>query len=297
MILRTQSVPMTEGMREIGPSQDQEFPYSALEADLNLFAGRCSPWHWHSCFEFATVERSSIELQTPNFHAILREGDAYFVNANMLHLCKACDGGESVRLHVHQFERGILPHSSLIVRHYIAPIEDATALEAAILRFDRPADREIITALTHAFNAAETEPAGFEMAVCAHLLDAWQKLYHLVTPQLGARSDDAREDILRAKTMLRFIHTHYDQPITVEQIGSAAGICERECFRCFARIMDTSPKAYLTQYRIGVAARLLTESNLSITQIAYQCGFSNSSYFGKVFHQLLGCSPRAYRAN
>lgn len=297
MVFRTQSVVTTDKMREVIHSQGYGFPYTALEADLNLFSGRCSPWHWHDCFEFATVERGSIELYTNRFRATLHTGDGYFVNASMIHLCRAAENDEFVRLHVHQFERSLFSGVAAIGRKYVAPIEDASALEAFALRGNCPEDQAILSALRNTFAAADTETRGFEMQICAQLMNAWHGLYTRVEPQLGSGSGTSRQELQRAKAMLSFIHEHYDQPITVEQVAAAAGVCERECFRCFARVMGATPKAYLAKYRIDVAARLLAETDLSITEIAYRCGFSSSSYFGKVFHQQMGCPPLQFRQN
>ena len=43
------------------------------------------------------------------------------------------------------------------------------------------------------------------------------------------------------------------------------------------------------------ATRLLIESDLSVTDICYRCGFGSPSYFGKVFRTITGASPRSYR--
>lgn len=295
MIYRVQSLLTTDRSREIVQIRDADFPHAALESDLNLFSGRCSPWHWHDYFEFGVVKTGCMELRTPQRHALLRPGDAYFVNASVLHLNRAADDSESVCLHVHQFDRSLVASSGLVFRRYVAPIENAISLESSVFYGDRADHRPLIQAANHAFAAAEADDIGWEMAVSIHLADAWRCLYLLTAHERQPASEDSREDTLRAKAMLSFIHEHYQQPITVQQIASAAGICERECFRCFARVLDTTPKAYLARYRVSAAARLLTETTLSITEIAYQCGFANSSYFGKVFHQMLGRTPREFR--
>ena len=81
----------------------------------------------------------------------------------------------------------------------------------------------------------------------------------------------------------------------MDQIAAAAGICERECFRCFSDIMNTTPMEYLNRHRIVTAARMLAEGGHSVGEIAEACGFSTSSYFGKVFRQKMGCTPSEYR--
>lgn len=50
-------------------------------------------------------------------------------------------------------------------------------------------------------------------------------------------------------------------------------------------------------YRLNIAKQLLLESDFSITEIAYRCGFSDASYFSKVFRSSVGVSPLEYRKN
>ena len=96
--------------------------------------------------------------------------------------------------------------------------------------------------------------------------------------------------------MLSFIHNHYKDKITVAQIADAIGISEREAMRSFRRSLNQSPIEYLISYRLNEAKKLLLDSRLPITEICYQCGFSDSSYFGKSFRKAYGLSPREYRS-
>jgi AraC-like DNA-binding protein len=56
-----------------------------------------------------------------------------------------------------------------------------------------------------------------------------------------------------------------------------------------------TPIAYLNRYRITQAKRLLRETDQSITEIALTVGFSDSSYFSRVFRRETGLSPDAFR--
>ena len=69
----------------------------------------------------------------------------------------------------------------------------------------------------------------------------------------------------------------------------------RECTRCFSRTVALSPFEYLNRFRIRTAAGMIMESDDSIHMIAEKCGFSSDSYFGKMFRELMGMTPREYR--
>ena len=95
--------------------------------------------------------------------------------------------------------------------------------------------------------------------------------------------------------MLRFIHTHYAQPVTIDQIAAAAPVSRRVCFRLFQEHLHTTPLEYLTDCRLQNACRRLLQTGESVTQIAYACGLGSSSYFGKRFRERFGCTPAQFR--
>ena len=56
-----------------------------------------------------------------------------------------------------------------------------------------------------------------------------------------------------------------------------------------------SPLEYMREYRLRKACMELIETEKSITEIASDCGFGSSSYFGKLFREHFNCSPVRYR--
>lgn len=92
-----------------------------------------------------------------------------------------------------------------------------------------------------------------------------------------------------------YIQTNYSYPVTVEDIAGYVGISRSHLFRSFQNYMRKSPKEYLTEYRIKQACRLLRETDLSISAIAYSVGFENNLYFSKAFRKQKNVSPSEYR--
>ncbi|OYP47874.1 hypothetical protein CG709_03195 [Lachnotalea glycerini] len=65
--------------------------------------------------------------------------------------------------------------------------------------------------------------------------------------------------------------------------------------RKFKNVTGFGFKEYLCKIRLTEASKLLLETNQSITEVAFSCGFSDSNYFGDVFRKLKGVSPLQYR--
>ena len=94
---------------------------------------------------------------------------------------------------------------------------------------------------------------------------------------------------------MAFIHEHYPESIARRDIASHLCINEQYLSRCFSKEVGIGPMTYLSRYRIEQAKQLLTRSDLSITQIALEVGFSSQSYFSRLFQQEVGLTPSAYQ--
>lgn len=297
MIQYPRSVVMAERNMEIVQNREKDFPYVAMVSDLNRYPGNCTPWHWHDHFEIVFVERGCIKLYTQRSELFLKEGEGYFVNANVLHRNRSCmeAGAESACMHAQLFTRDLISGTGLIARKYLATVENCVELEALKLTEGVDTQGALLREMRMAFDAAKGDAPGYELLVSAHLSAFWAGLFQLVQAQIAHTQTSPREDALRLKAMLSFIYENYMHSISVRQIADAAGICERECFRCFHQALGTTPMLYLTQHRVTMAARILAESHMPVGEVAEKCGFSNSSYFGKVFRQIMNCAPREYR--
>lgn len=295
MVIYPCAIPMTERQRELVRTQHPDFPYSAMEADLDQFDKRANQWHWHEYFEFSVVHRGQANLGLERESISLTEGEGYFLNANVLHQVRAAPGGGCALMHSQLFDRGLIAGTGLIDRRYVGPIESCAALNVRIFRPEVPEDAAILAELNAAFAAAEGDADGHELRICAHLSCAWELLYRMVAPELRSGGGAPREQSLRLKAMLNFIHENYAKSIRVSDIAAAAGVCERECFRCFTRSLDITPMEYLVRHRVAVASRLLRETARGNAEIASECGFSDAGYFGKVFRRVFGCTPGEYR--
>lgn len=116
-------------------------------------------------------------------------------------------------------------------------------------------------------------------------------LSHMVTKSSPGKAA-SQEYVNRA---LDFIHNNFGYEIGVEDIARTVGIDRTYLYRLFRRQVGQSPKGYLTQFRIQMAAEMLRETNLSVTEIAFSCGFKDVSLFDRRFAASRGCTPLQYR--
>lgn len=295
MIYHPTELMLDDRQREKLQGYDPGFPYTAIDCRFDGYSGPCVDWHWHATLEINVCASGLLKTSTQRGEYIVREGDAVLVNANVLHRNEAYEGAPGVCVQTHMFDRSLVAAAELPQRRYVAPVVECTLLDALPLLRENAEHRAVLEALDRAFAAAGEEKDGYELEICGLLNRAWQGIYALALPVIGARQPLPRMETARLKRMLGFIRDHFAEDISPADVAASAGVCERECFRCFRQELGTTPLATLTDFRLRKAAELLRETDRSVSDIAAACGFANSSYFGKVFRSRMNLSPLAYR--
>jgi AraC-like DNA-binding protein len=93
----------------------------------------------------------------------------------------------------------------------------------------------------------------------------------------------------------RYIDLHFKDSLTLEQLSEEAHINKYYLSHAFKREYGISPINYLISRRINESKYLLTETDLSMSQIAQLLGFSSLSYFSQSFRKTQGVSPMEFR--
>lgn len=97
--------------------------------------------------------------------------------------------------------------------------------------------------------------------------------------------------------VLEYINEHLERDITLVDLAASIGISQFHFSHLFKQSIGTSPYQYLLQQRVERAKQLLKQTERSIMDIAFSCGFNSHSHLSKQFRQLTGMTPKAYRAN
>jgi AraC-like DNA-binding protein len=94
---------------------------------------------------------------------------------------------------------------------------------------------------------------------------------------------------------MAYVHTHYAEKVSLKELAAYVGLSEQHLIRSFRKESGITPIDYLKRYRLRRAKALLEAGDKSITEVALEVGFSDSSYFARVFRREVGVSPSAYR--
>lgn len=100
-----------------------------------------------------------------------------------------------------------------------------------------------------------------------------------------------------AQQVLHYISEHFTEPLTQDSVSHALGISGTHLSHIFSQQLHVNFREYINALRIDRACSLLYDSSLSVSQIAYLCGFGNPRTFHRAFLARCQTSPTKYRAN
>src|SRR5918911_5295716 len=87
----------------------------------------------------------------------------------------------------------------------------------------------------------------------------------------------------------------YGKPLDVAALARVALTSKAHFIRTFKETFGETPHRYLQRRRLERAMALLRETDLSVTEICFDVGFSSLGSFSRTFRDVIGVSPRAYR--
>lgn len=117
--------------------------------------------------------------------------------------------------------------------------------------------------------------------------------------QIGLENTASKSDEVDSglTLILAYINANLSNKLTIEDISQNCGLSKFYVCHFFKEKTGITIGNFIKGQRISLAKQLLTvENTLSVSVIAQKCGFTNSSFFSKVFTDEVGCTPTAFRA-
>ena len=155
-----------------------------------------------------------------------------------------------------------------------------------------------LSTVVHMLAAELAQPRPGSATVVAHLADIL--FVHILRAWLTAH-DDAGPSWLGALrdsqigAALAILHAHPDRPWTTESIAAEVAMSRAAFARRFTRLVGEAPLAYLTRWRLNLAARRLRDTDEPIAAVAGRAGYSSEYSFSRAFTRFHGQPPGRYR--
>jgi AraC-like DNA-binding protein len=170
------------------------------------------------------------------------------------------------------------------------------AIDQVGLDADHTAIDETIVSFGLAAAQAIENVARFDQFYIDHLLEG--VCAYVALRFFGIERHDARKVGLaawqerRAKEMMT---TSLGSYLSLKDIAKECGLSVGHFSRAFRQSTGRSPHKWFLERRIGLALQLLAETNVSLAEVASQCGFADQSHLTNVFSRRVGIPPGTYR--
>ena len=180
---------------------------------------------------------------------------------------------------------------SIFEEKYVRPYLGSEALSHLPLRASRPEEARLLDQLQAIGRLFQTAGFGYELKVQAAITELWLGLICLS----GERAPAAEKGHGTVQEIIRFLRRHYQEEISLEDVGRAVGFSTGECCRLFKRVTGGTIQNYLRSYRLTRSIELLEETELPVSEIALKSCFNGASYYIECFKKELKQTPLKYR--
>jgi AraC-like DNA-binding protein len=268
------------------------FPFLARESrDMPTFS---YPLHWHERLELMYIVKGRLCTQLDGKCWEANERDIIVVERGMIHGFVNPIPGTLAR--VYQFDPEIFGGDPL---ETLRMFKDPSVMLKPVINTgeDGTFHSKLEDCLMEMYQEYKNRDTGFQLAVKSKLYEfttaLLRKMASTGSPQTLRRYGGVN---LRFERLISIIKRNYGNPdFTLERAAIEAGLSKFYFSRFFKEQAGENFHIWLARLRVRHARECLAEENKSITDIAYQCGFSSIATFNRVFRFYTGTSPSGFR--
>ena len=297
---------MEHGYREHRQHGTHQFPCAYYNAKTDIKkAGKFEvKYHCHEEVEFLLLQRGRFRMEINMVQYELEGPCICVINSGELH---------SLQTLTEQYaENAIVFHPRLLV--FQEPDQMQEQIIDVLLdnrlqlpRIIRPSDMVWNTVfheylcMEQAFmrdsrqieDQLQADSAVSQLIIKASLLKILASLQSAGLLQTRQPREDVRVSYIKAA--LSYIQEHYKEKIYIRDLAAQAGLNEQYFCRLFRKVIRMSPVEYMNNYRMRKAIALLEQTELSVTDVAYECGFHDMGGFIREFKRMTETTPLQYR--
>jgi AraC-like DNA-binding protein len=253
-------------------------------------------FHWHELLEFVYILKGRIHVTVDGKTYDAAQGDMVFINSGAIH--GFLDGTPDTVISTYQVGLELFDQA-------LVDLHDGAAGKLVFSRKTMVSSREdgelhrklesLMLSIRGEYYAREK---GFHLAIRSRLYDLalifLREIPEQKSPPGGGGGRKYNRQML--ERVFTFIHENFSDPdITLDQAADAAALSKFYFTRYFKQQTGQTFHSYLSRVRVNQAEEYLAETDYSITDIAYQSGFSSLKTFNRIFKAYTGTSPSSYR--
>lgn len=248
--------------------------------------------HNHDVLEILLVLKGTLFITVNKVSRALSAGDIAIANPFEMHQGE-CDSGETEYLGITTNLRKILPYAQTSLSSSVSDLLSGKSRFKSFLSRD-DSDAKLLTDLFLRLQSTiqDKSPAG-ECTSAGIVFQMFATLFqnHYIAGQLSLRG---QRDLEFSRRVSQYLYENYEKDISTRTVCDHLYMEISQFCHKFREHFGCSFSNYLRQYRITTAANLYRGTELPISRIALNVGFSDYCYFSKSFKKYTGQSPAVY---
>lgn len=268
------------------------FPCAVYQVDAAIDTAEKIYCHWHHELELLFILEGNAVLHIGDHSHPIHSGDFAWIPSNAVHMVLG-ETNTPFRF------IAIVFHPELIQSFGNDAVQDKYLTPLFKWQFHHPcvlsAASVYLPRILDIVAAYQEKTAGYELFIKTRLLEICSLVYGQVCKFQVSKSTSKNYRTSLIKDMMLYLQAQYNKAVTLSQMAAHFHISKGHLCRFFKEMTNMSPFDYLNYFRVSKSARLLRETDLSVSTIADQTGFNNISYYNRTFRKYMHMTPGEYR--
>jgi len=273
-----------------------------FQLPMNIYVGEFRNFfalylHWHDEMEFIYIKQGKGTLYLDLEFYDIHEGDFILIKKDSLHYVIG-DKISILKYEAVVFDLDMLknPLFDYCQLEFIEPMIKNELHLAPIIKKCNNGYEVIMDYYNKIVKSYLKKEFGYQLEIKGLLFLLFFQIFNnKYAERINADSLNKNKKLDIIKKLIQYIKAHYNEPITVKELANIAEYSEYHFIRFFKAQTGKTCTQFINSVRLEEAARLLVTTKLSITEIAYEVGFGDVSYFIKIFKKQFSDSPSNYR--
>lgn len=251
--------------------------------------------HWHPELELMLVYEGLVTIGKNSEQRVLKKGDIAFYSAGDIHFYESKEKHSTVLIIV--FRPELIDSVIDLSKDEQATITFLDSLAVKALKLEEATVNEMRSCLDSIYRELSAHKQDYTIFVKAYLIKLFG-LFSRYIPKSAFELDGDMATPTNVKLIqkaIRYIEYNFSDDITLNDISKHLNISPCYFSRVFSSVTGLTYKNYLNKTRIEKAHNLIETTNLSITDIAYECGYNSLRTFNRVFKEFKGYTPSSLR--
>lgn len=259
----------------------------------DLEYGFYTPFHWHDEIEIIYVKNGQLQVTINNVDYAGVSGDIFLVNPREIHKMHTDNLETNYYTLLFPLELISFDAEDDVEEKYFKPLKEGNMLFINHLK-EHVLYKKVLECVLNIIEANEIEKEMYQFETKIMLL---QIIYLLLKNTSLTEIRGNGKNITIQRDILSYIDRRYTEKISLKDIADNFHMSEKYFSRFFKNCFQVTFVEYVNSVRLEKAAALLSTTDMSVTEVALSCGFSNISYFIRSFKKAFGSSPHSYRKN